>query len=349
MAELFDRFAVDRVPRWPLLSRLMALSVVLHGLFFVVVAYVPTVQSIFHVAGSWAGVKMVERDYDRTLIGQRATLVNISKEPYEKLYYPTDYFGAPALPEEMTGPDALVVQQVQPPPPPAPVIIRPPRQRRAQAEPTPSPEEAEPTPSPSPEVADAEKKAEEEALNKLAAENNTPRPPAADELNMLPLKDVLKDAKGMLASGQLDLKDTIEVTVEADRKDDGRLENVVFRDPKGDPDAYLLAQKLVTALSESTILRFLPDTRHLLMSVKLDQQNVVVNVVTEPETEERAEQMRLGYSSIIGAASSFRKGTDEGELLNHMKVTREGKQVSMKFEMSRELAGAMLAKVKTTE
>ncbi len=348
MAELFDRFAVDRVPRWPLLSRLLALSVVLHGLFFVAVAYVPTLQSIFHVAGSWAGVKFVERDYDRTLIGQRATIVNISKEPYQKLYYPTDYFGAPALPEEMLAPDALVVQQVQPPPPPAPIIIRQPRQRRAKADPTPSPE-AEPSPSPTPEVADAEKKAEDEELNKIAAENKTPRPPSSEDVNMLPLKDVLKDAKGMLANGQLDLKDTIEVTVDADRREDGKLENVFFKDPKGDPDAYLLAQKLVTALSESTILRFLPDTRHLTMSVKLDQQNVVVTVVTEPETEERAEQMRKGYSSIIGAASTFKKGTDEGELLNHMQVTREGKQVSMKFEMSRELAGAMLAKVKTTE
>lgn len=235
-----------------------------------------------------------------------------------------------------------------PPPPPAPVIIRPPRQRRARAEPSPTPSpEAEP--SPSPEVADDAKKAEEEELNKLAEENRTPRPPSADEVNLLPLKDVLKDAKGMLASGQLDLKDTIEVTVDADRKDDGKLENVVFTDPKGDPDAYLLAQKLVTALSESTILRFLPDTRHLIMSVRLDQQNVNVTVVTEPETEERAEQMRRGYSDIIGVASTFKKGTDEGELLSHMKVTREGKQVSMKFEMSRELAGAMLAKVKTTE
>src|ERR687883_1303030 len=52
MAELFDRFEVDRVPRWPLLSRLLALSVVLHGLFLVTVAYAPTLRGLIHAAGT---------------------------------------------------------------------------------------------------------------------------------------------------------------------------------------------------------------------------------------------------------------------------------------------------------
>ena len=344
MAELFDRYELNRAPRWPLLSRLVALSVVVHGLLLVAVVYIPALQSIFRVAGSFAGMKFVEKDYDPTLIGQRATLINV-KEPYQTLYYPTDYFGAPP---EMA-PDAMVVQQVQPPPPT--VIIRQPRVRRARPIPTPTPE-VTPEPTPTPEVAkgvDAEKQKVEDELNRIAKENGTPRPPAADEVNLLPLKDVLKDAKEMLASGQLDLKDTIEVTVEADLKEDGTLENVVFKDPKGDPDAYLLAQKLVTALSLSTTLKFLSDTRHLVMSVKLDQQNVSVSVITESDSEDRASQMHKGYSAMIAGARLFKKGTDEGELFNHMNVTLEGKQVSMKFEMSRELAGAMLAKVKTTE
>lgn len=349
MAELFDRFAVDRVPRWPLLSRLVALSVVLHGLFFVAVAYIPTLQSLFHVAGSWAGVKFVEKDYDPTLVGQRATLIKVNNEPYQKLYYPTDYFGAPALPEDPLGPDAMLVQQVQPPPPPAPVIIRPPRQRRAQAEPTPSPE-AEPTPSPSPEVAteDAKKQAEEE-LNKAAEQNGILRPPAENEVNLKPLKDVLETAKQMVAKNEISLNDTIELTVEADRKEDGSLENLKWGEAKGDPDAFKLAEQFVNSLSKSQVLLFLKDTRHLLMTVKLDQQNVEVTVVSDTDTEARAAQVALGYKTMIGIAREAKKGTDEGEIFNNMNVASAGKQVTMEFKMSREVAGAMLAKVKTTE
>src|SRR5438477_9076807 len=123
MAELFDRFGVDRVPRWPLLSRLLALSVVLHGLLIVTLAYVPTLRSILHVAGAASGLKFVSEDYDPTLIGQRATIVRL---PHEKLYYPPDYFGAPEVAE--TSPfDTALVQQAAPPPPPPPVFYRPPR------------------------------------------------------------------------------------------------------------------------------------------------------------------------------------------------------------------------------
>lgn len=354
MAELFDRYAVDRVPRWPLLSRLVALSIVLHGLFFVALVYVPTLRGLLYVAGSFAGVRVVDRDYDPTLIGERATLIRVGDEPYEKLYYPSDYFGPPP-PDPALDPALMAAAA----PPPPPVIIRQPRPVRVPTpEPTlePTPEATpEPSASPTPEVAaqtaeqkDAQKKAEEE-LNRIARENDTPRPPNENELNLRPLKDVLNDAKTMLANGQLDLKDTIELTVEADRMPDGQLENVVYKDPKGDPDAYLLAQKLVTGLSQSRVLQFLKDTRHLVMFVKLDQQDVFVSVTTEAETPERAGQMSLGYGTMVAIAREGKKGTDEGQIFDNMQVSSDGKLVTMKFQMARETAAAMLSKVKTTE
>ena len=88
MTELFDRFEINRTPRWPLLSRLVALSVVAHGLFLVAVVYVPTLRSMLYVASNVSGLKLVSEDYDPTLIGQRATIVRL--EPHEKLYYPPD-------------------------------------------------------------------------------------------------------------------------------------------------------------------------------------------------------------------------------------------------------------------
>src|SRR2546421_1757774 len=109
MAELFDRFEVNRMPRWPLMSRLVALSVVLHGLFIVTLIYVPTLRNILYVAGSMAGIKFVNEDYDRTLIGQRATIVQLP--PHEKLLYPPDYFGSPEVAETTLAPEPSFVQQ----------------------------------------------------------------------------------------------------------------------------------------------------------------------------------------------------------------------------------------------
>lgn len=347
MAELFDRYELNRTPRWPLLSRLVALSVVLHGLFLVAVVYVPALQSLFYVAGSFAGVKFVDKDYDPTLVGQRATLIKVN-EPYQTLYYPTDYFGAPAL--DPSVPDAMLVQQVQPPP--APIIIsRPPRARRARVDPTPTPE-PEATPSPTPEVAETEeekKKRAEEELNKVAKENDVARPPAENEVNLRPLKDVLETAKQMVAKNEISLTDTIELTVEADRKDDGTLENLKWGKAVGDPEAFKLAEQFVNALSQSQVLLFLKDTRHMMMTLTLDQQNVKVSVMTEADTEARAAQISLGYQTMIGIARGAKKGTDEGEIFNNMNVASAGRQVTMDFKMSREVAGAMLAKVKTTE
>src|SRR5215208_5050171 len=135
MGELFDRFEVNRTPRWPLMSRLVALSVVAHGLFLVAVVYVPTVRSMLWVASNVSGIKFVSEDYDPTLIGQRATIVKL--EPHEKLYYPPDYFGAAEV-AETTQLDAMVIEQPIPPPlpPPAPVY-RPRRPREARVVATP--------------------------------------------------------------------------------------------------------------------------------------------------------------------------------------------------------------------
>ena len=73
MAELFDRIEINRAPRWPMLSRLLALSVVVHGMFILAVVYVPTLRSLLYVAGNMAGIKFVSEDYDRTLYNVAVT------------------------------------------------------------------------------------------------------------------------------------------------------------------------------------------------------------------------------------------------------------------------------------
>src|SRR5256714_558667 len=259
MSELFDRFEINRAPRWPLVSRLLALSVVLHGVFLVALVYVPQLSSMLHVAGEFAGLKFVSEDYDPTLVGQRATVIQFA--PHEKLYYPPDYFGAPEVAE--TSPyDPTFVQQAAPPPPPPVYRPRPLRAQRQQAAPQPSPSDevakAEASPSPSPAASptpDEDQKRAEEAMDRVAKANGIERPP---EINTKPFEDIALKGKELIEQGKLDLKNsTLDVTATAERNDDGTLKpetvNINWNSPS-DENTNALAQQLVTALSQSTVL-----------------------------------------------------------------------------------------------
>ncbi len=355
MAELFERFEVDRVPRWPMLSRLLALSVVLHGVFFVAAAYLPSVRSLLFVAGTVSGFKIVSEDYDPTLVGQRATVVKL--EPYEKLVYPADYFGAPPTPEDMMlGPDAMLIQQAPPLPPPPPVIsYAPPRNRRPRAaaaeptptpEPSPTPEIAQASPTPTPSAADeaAQKKSDEE-LNRIAKETGIERPPT---INTKPFEDLAKEGKKLSDEGKLDLNSAIEVVASGPVNSDGTLDvqnvNVEWK-TVSDPNTRALAQQLLTALSQSKILGVLKGTQDVRMELKLDQQNVSVKIMSDMPSEEVASNYATGYGLMLAIARNSKKGTNEGELYNKVQVNRNGKQFVMSFDMPKEAAGRMISEM----
>lgn len=342
MAELFDRFEVNRVPRWPLMSRLVALSIVFHGLFIVAVVYVPALRGLINVAGSVAGIEFVSEDYDRTLIGRRATIVKL--EPYEKLYYPPDYFGPP--PDALAPVDPTLMVQAAPPPL---VIIRQPRVREPRAqvistpEPSPTPEEiaaATPTPSPSPD--DVQKKAEEAELDKIASANGVERPP---KINPKPFVDIAQKGKEMFDQGKLNLSGTVSVTATAERNEDGTLKEPV--DLKflqaSDQATADLAQEFVMALSQSKVLLLLKGAKQVQMGLTLDQQKLTVKIASEIDTDARASQMATGYGMLLALARKSREGTDEGELFKHLTVSADGRQLVMNFEMPRDTAGKMIA------
>ena len=334
------------MPRWPLLSRLLALSVVLHGLFIVTVAYVPTLRGLIHAAGTAAGIRFVSEDYDPTLIGQRATVVRLP--PHEKLYYPPDYFGAPEVAE--TSPfDPTLVQQAAPPPSPPPVFYRPPRRvytPRALPTPLASPEpevaKAEASPSPSPTPDEAQKKAEED-MDRVAKANGIERPP---EINTKPFEDIAIKGKELIDQGKLDLKNsTLDVTATAERNEDGTLkpETVKIEGLAGDENMSLLAQQLVTALSQSKVLVVLKGAKDVRMALKLDQQNVSIKVSSEMPSEDEAKKNADGYAALVAIGRLAKRGTNEGELYNNVNFNNDGKRFTMSFEMPKEAAGKMIA------
>ena len=331
-----------------MMTRLVALSVVLHGLFLVSLAYVPQLSAMMHVAGEFAGIKFVSEDYDPTLIGQRATVMRLA--PHEKLYYPPDYFGAPEVAETSPFSDPTLVQQAAPPPP-APVyrprVFRAPRPLAATPQPTPSPELAKAAPSPSPSPAasptpDEEQRQAEAEMDKFANENDIERP----QVNTKPFEDIALHGKELIDQGQLDLKNsTLDVTATAERNDDGTLkpETVKIDGLANDKNLNLLAEQVVTALSQSKVFGILKGAKNVRMDLKLDGENVSVKVASDLPTEEDAEKKATGYATLVFLARKVKKGTQEGELYNNLKFNNDGKQFIMTFEMTKDAAAKMIA------
>ncbi|HKG16006.1 MAG TPA: hypothetical protein VKB12_21980 [Pyrinomonadaceae bacterium] len=341
MAELFERVEVNRAPRWPLMTRLVALSVVAHGLFLVAVVYVPTLRGLLSVAGAMSGIQFVNEDYDRTLIGQRATVVQLG--PHEKLRYPPDYFGAPAV-EETTQSQPMVVQQAAPPPPPPMPVYRPRRVRtpRASAAVTPTPDEvaqASPTPTPDPE----QEKQADAVMEKTAKQLGVDMVP---RINTKPFEEIAVKGKQLFDQGKLNLNTAIEVTATAERNDDGTLNPDTVKltwVTASDESTNELAQQLITALSQSKVLLVLKGAKEVRLALKLDQEKVSVKVMSDLPSEDEAKKTADGYATLVGFGRLAKKGTNEGELYNNLNFASEGKQFTMSFEMPKAAAGKMIA------
>lgn len=350
MAQLFANFEVNRVPRWPMLSRLLMASVVAHGLLMVTVAYVPSVRGLFGAATSLSGFEFVSEDYDRSLVGQRATIINVASDG--KLYYPADYFGVVTPYADPLNDPALIAQAQPTPPPPMPVY----KPRRAPATPrvvsaaptpspeaSPSPEVAQATPSPSPLTPEEKKRAEDAEFDRIARENNIRRPA---QINTRPFEDIAQKGKDLIDKGSLDLKSSVvDVSVAAERNEDGTLKNdtVKIDGTAGNAAMSELATEFVNAVSQSRVLSALEGTGEVRMGVKLDDQKVSVRIASVMASDERASQMANGYGLMLLAARIKKEGTVEGELWKNVQVRTEGNQLVMIFEMPREAAAKMIA------
>jgi hypothetical protein len=348
MSELFDRFEVNRAPRWPLMSRLVALSLVVHGLFLVAVVYVPTLRSLLYVASTVSGIKFVSEDYDPTLVGQRATIVRF--EPHEKLYYPPDYFGAPVV-AETTQFDPMFVQQVAPPPLPPPAPVYRPRRARlprvvATPEPSPTPaaEVAQATPTPSPAPLTEEQKQAEAEMDRIAKQNGIARPPG--NINTKPFEDIAVEGKKLFDEGKLNLNSVIEVTATGELNEDGTLKPETVKlnwVTASDENTAALAQQLVTAMSQSKVLVILQGAKDVTISLKLDQQNVKIAVMSNLPSEAEAMKTALGCAALVAIGRSAKKGTNEGVLYENLKFDNQGAQFAMNFEMPKDAAGKMIS------
>lgn len=351
MRELFQDFEINHSPWWERVWRIVAGSVVLHIIFVAIVLYVPAVRDALNIASVFASAEYVDRDYDKTIIRDDVTMLDMR----ERFEYPPGYFQTGAPPEM-----PLIVEQVTPIATTPPMTIRPPKMM-PQPTPVPTPAtSASPTASPAvgqtgntnqSAVAQASPTPEDvnKQIDRLAAENNVQRP-NEDLINKRPLQEWLARQNDLKNKGQLDLSQTVELTIEADLEPSGKLLNAKVAQKTGDPRLIEAAKELVAAISDSNALSFLKDpkfpneTKRLRITVKMDQTEVMAQVESEVPTTERAKQLASVYQGFLLLGQVQKKGKDEEVIYKSTKISANGKQIVVSFKLPRPTAEVMIKK-----
>jgi hypothetical protein len=355
MSELFQNFEVNRDARWPIISKLIVLSLVLHTSAVGAVLYVPGVRDSVNIAALLARTSYVDKDYRRTHIGDEVQVLELA----DKFRYPDGYF-ATEVPQEAPPVNlfpASVVAQAQPP-----VAAETPS-----PSPSPTPESsplASPSTSPSSEAAVAENTEEqkkddekvEKQLNEIADENSVVRP-SENEVNTRPLKDWLARANELKVKGQLDLNSQIEIKIEANLTKDCKLQDAKVIQKAGDVRLLEVAKDMVAAIGDSGMLSFLRDPKKiteptelrcdefpLQLTIRLDQNEIAALVESQADSAARAAEMAKGYSGLLAVGQWLKRGRDEEMLYKSTKVTAEDKRILVNFSMPRQAAGEMLKK-----
>jgi hypothetical protein len=361
MAELFEKFEVNRAPRWPVLSKLVGASLIVHLALFWMAIYVPSVRDTINLAALVANTKFVDRDYERTQIGDDVQLVQL-----EKFHYPEGYFALEAqidgeLPAQPAAPDPFapkIISQAGSTPNVDPEVSPSPT---PEASPSPA---ASPVASPSPSAAIAEtttpansnqnttpltpEEAQKE-LEKTAEQNNVPLPDE-NQINKKVLKDFAAYANDLKNQGKLDLNKPFEIIIEAELDENGKLKNARFTKKEGDENLVDLFGRMIAALNDSGFLTYLqPISKDnpgatVKITVKQGEQEVLASVESEASSPQRAESLASALNNLLYFGAGSRAGKDEEVLMKNTNATPDGKKVVVNFSMPRQSVVDMIKK-----
>jgi hypothetical protein len=355
MTELFKDFEVNWEHRGPLVLKLIAWSVLVHVLSIACLLYVPGVRNVLSIAGLVADTRFVNKDYERTEIGDEVQFVQLAGE---KFRYPAGYWaleGQPGvvMPPPAPPPSQIIVQQSQPAGPvqaPTPPLPEP------SATPTPLPiSSTSPSPvptgspsqavaqsnaSPSPSVDEKKDQAQTE-LDKVAKENNLTLPKEG-EINKKALKDFASYANDLKNQGKLDLNKPFEIVIEAELDGNGKLKDPKFTKKEGDPNLVDLFGRMVAALNDSGFLVYLkpidndnPGTK-VVFTVKQGETEVLASVESEVSSDNSARLLAKGFNAALTIGAESRAGKDEEVLLRNTSAEPNGKKIIFNFTMPRQ-------------
>ena len=356
MSELFEKFEVNRDPRWRVVTKLVVASLVLHLVFVWLVIYVPAVRDTFNIAALIANTKFVEKDYEGTRIGDDVQIVQLN----DKFRYPEGYF---ALDQQIA--TGQLPGQAPTPDPFAPRIIS-----QASKEPKVDPE-ASPSPSPLPSASPSSSPAASPSASAVAqaspsgspltpeqaqkelektAEQNNVTLPDENEINKKVLKDFAAYANDLKTQGKLDFDKPFEIEIEAKLDEKGKLKDPKFTKKAGDENLVDLFGRLVAALNDSGFLTYLqpiskdnPDAT-VKITVKQGEKEVLASVVSEASSPERAESLAKALNNLLFFGASSRAGHDEEVLMKNTNASPDGKRVVVNFSMPRQGVADMIKK-----
>jgi hypothetical protein len=185
----------------------------------------------------------------------------------------------------------------------------------------------------------------EKAIDEIAKKNNVIRPEEG-KINKRPLKDWLAHANDLKTNGKLDLSGTVSLVIVAQRDKKGRLHNAKVQSKSGDAALVAVAKDLVSAISDSNVLYFLEDSGEgeVRFDVMMNQSVVTASVAAEVDSVERAQKLASTYGMMLLGGKIARSGKDEAVIYQNTRTSSSGKQVVVKFSMSRQTAGEMLKK-----
>ena len=356
--ELFERFEVNRAPRWQVLTKLVGASLVLHLVFVWMVIYVPAFRDTLNIAAIIASTKFVDKDYEATQIRDDVQLVQLS----DKFRYPEGYFqfesqlAAGQVPGQTPTPDPFaprIISQAskeskvdpEASPSPSPEVSASPAASPAASVSPSAAAVAQASPSPSPLTPDEAQK----ELEKTAEQNNITLP-EENEINKKPLKDLAAQMNDLKNEGKLDLNKPFEIVIEAELNDQAKLINARFKKKEGDAILQDLFSRMVTALNDSGLLIFLRPISNdnpgatVTITIKQGAKEVLASVESEASSPGSAVKLAKDYNNMLALGAWSRAGKDEGELMKNSTATPDGKKVAVNFSMPRQTVVDMINK-----
>jgi hypothetical protein len=369
MAELFRNFEVNREARWPVIAKLLAGSIAFHAVVLAGVVYIPGVRAAFNLASLIADTNFVDKDYQRTEIGDDVQLVSLTAD---KFRYPDGYFAPEGQPPLEVPPAPILpsyVAQAQPPvvfnelagPSPSPSPIASPNASTPNASTSPTPTATgspsttnaksgtNATASPSPIKSPMTAEEAQTALDKIAKSNNLDLPKEG-EINKKAMKDFAAYANDLKKQGKLDLNQPFEIVIEAELDENGKLQNAQFTKKAGDENLVDLFGRMVAALNDSGFLVYLkpldkdnPGSK-VVFTIKQGQNEVLATVESEASSTESARLLAKGFNAALVFGAESRAGKDEEILLRNTSAEPVGKKIVFNFTMPRQAVVDLIKK-----
>ncbi|HYP00544.1 MAG TPA: hypothetical protein VER76_10180 [Pyrinomonadaceae bacterium] len=161
-------------------------------------------------------------------------------------------------------------------------------------------------------------------------------------IRALPFRELLAKTQRLIESGNLNPRDVFDFTLEAERNADGTLRDIKFTEAAAANGRWQpLVREFITALSDSGALSGLTDAERLTITLRLDER-ASARLHTVVKSEEQAARLAQTYNALADFGRLSRRGRAGVEVLNNMDFSANGKQLTMRLEMSREMVGNLL-------